>query len=804
MLIKRFSSNRFAGLKEIDVEFSEGLNVMLGPNESGKSTIVEGIYATLFKAPALRMSVKADKLFRDRFMPHPDGDAIDGEIILCVKGKEYRLKKEWGAEESLQLLTPEGNIIKDKTAVTKAINELLRFGPGTYSSVVFAKQRDIKRALGKILSDNTSREVSKILMKAMMELDGVSVDELGERILKEKERLLKRWDLDRNCPINNRGVHNPYKTGLGEVLKAFYKKEKIKLFMDGIHRKEAEFERICEHLKKEEIQNRELKLKMDGLSAIESDMVQRSILEPRIEGLEKEKTILTEICKGWPAKESLIKDYKKELKITTAKLEILAKEKEVLQKNKRRTQLGKRLETIEGLTKKAHGIRDRIKQIKDITDGDIKNLENLREELLKINAAMEAGVMTGKFKKLDKTLDIFVTTDLKVKQKAKEEGVFTAKGYIRIESDRFELELKTGELDYGKLKGEYKKYDSKLTELLKDLQVSSIEQGKLNREELLKLRAEEQNMKRQVKLLLGDEDYEGLKKELQQLNNLGEARNLEEIDRDIKNLQNVQMDCRVKKLKEENALTEWAEEYKNQDNVFEILIEKGAELKKLQGELGKLAPIPEGFKSAQDFRDTLSGIRDAYEEGRKRHSILKDKYYQHQRDLPDSTYEEIKAEYEEGVSTFEKKVNRAHKLVKINKAFEGIKEEIGREPFKPLTEKFTKYLYLLTGGNYEQGQIDGDFGIYLQNKEGIDIPPLLLSAGTHDCVALALRLSILHYIYGASKGYVILDDCIVDLDPERRKMAAQLIKQYAKHNQVIFTTCDPEIAKLLGGNVIKI
>jgi len=48
MLIKGFSCNRFAGLKEVDIQFEKGLNVILGPNESGKSSIVEGIYATLF------------------------------------------------------------------------------------------------------------------------------------------------------------------------------------------------------------------------------------------------------------------------------------------------------------------------------------------------------------------------------------------------------------------------------------------------------------------------------------------------------------------------------------------------------------------------------------------------------------------------------------------------------------------------------------------------------------------------------------------------------------------------------------
>ena len=64
------------------------MNVILGPNESGK-IFVEGIYATLFKDPKLRMS-KSDKEFHERFMPYPDGDAIDGEITICVGKRNTR------------------------------------------------------------------------------------------------------------------------------------------------------------------------------------------------------------------------------------------------------------------------------------------------------------------------------------------------------------------------------------------------------------------------------------------------------------------------------------------------------------------------------------------------------------------------------------------------------------------------------------------------------------------------------------------------------------------------------------------
>ena len=201
MLIRNFHNR---SVKEINIRFEKGLNVILGPNESGKSSIIEGIHATLFREPKLRMSVKNDKEFHERFMPYPDGDVIDSEIIICIGNEEYRLKKEWGVTESLQLETPDGTIIKNVKTANDILKEILKFGSGTYSNIIFAKQRDIKRAIDKILSDETSSEISNILIKTMMELDGISVDELDRRIQKEKESFLKKWDIDKNCP-NNRG-----------------------------------------------------------------------------------------------------------------------------------------------------------------------------------------------------------------------------------------------------------------------------------------------------------------------------------------------------------------------------------------------------------------------------------------------------------------------------------------------------------------------------------------------------------------------------------------------------------------------
>ena len=804
MLIKGFSCNRFAGLKEVDIQFEKGLNVILGPNESGKSSIVEGIYATLFKEPKLKMSAKDDKEFHKRFMPHPDGDVIDSEVIICIEDEEYRLKKEWGVTESLQLMTPEGTIIKSAQTVNDILKEILKFGSGTYNSIIFAKQRDIKKAIDKILSDETSSEVSNILIKTMMELDGISVDELDRKIQEEKESLLKRWDVDKNCPVNNRGINNPYKTGLGQVLESYYRKEKIRLSMDAAREAERDFETICNKLKEKSEQTENLKSEKKKLEDIEEDITKRLVLEPKVAALDKEVKVITEVCKQWPTTEALIDRLDNELERISPRIKEVEQEKENSRKIERKSEIAKKLEQIDGLNAKIKEKGLEIKGIKNVTDDDIKKLENYCDEISKIKTTMEAGIIIGQFNRLNPSCEILLTTDLGDKQRINQGETFTAKGYVKFESDEFELELKTGELDYEELKTAYDKYKTELENLLKDLQVEDIVDAELNKKMSEKLTDEIDNMTEQVKLLLGEEKYEDLSAELKQLDDLGQVRAIKEINEEIDELNERQTKCMLDKKIAEKTLQGWVDEYENLDGALDLLMEKKIEMKGIKDELDELAPIPEKFKSAEDFKNNLRDIRNSCEEKERECNELKEAYFEHQKNLPESTYEELAAEYLEAESTFDRKLARAQRLLKIHEAFDKTREEIGKTPFKPLAEKFTKYLCMLTDGNYDQGQIDDEFNINLQNKNGITMPHTLLSTGTYDCVALALRFSILKYIYGSAPGYVVLDDCIVDLDPIRRKMAIELIKQHAENNQVIFTTCNPEIAKALGGNIIEI
>ena len=114
--------------------------------------------------------------------------------------------------------------------------------------------------------------------------------------------------------------------------------------------------------------------------------------------------------------------------------------------------------------------------------------------------------------------------------------------------------------------------------------------------------------------------------------------------------------------------------------------------------------------------------------------------------------------------------------------------------------KFDEYLGLITGGRISLN-LAGD-GLGLRSGSLKVDSGNLLSEGTKKTVLLAFRLAVLEYFFPDGDGLVVLDDDLLDMDPARREQAAKLLNKFAKFNQVIFTTCDPAIAELLGGNLI--
>lgn len=802
MHIKSYKTNRFAGLKNLDIEFEDGLNVILGPNESGKSTLIEGIYHTLFKEAKLTKNRKADKEFTNRFMPISKGDTIDGKLTIKYLDKEYEIYKSWGADTKAELVYDDGYIIRDENSIKKELEKIFDFGESTYSNIVFAKQKNLKKAINNIMENpDLSKEMTDVLRRTMMELDGVSIDLIEKNLIEEKEKLFNRWDIEKSYPQNNKGINDPYKVGLGTIIKSFYNKEGLKIQVKEAYEAEKNFEIIAEELNNVKKQKKIFEAEKENLDSIKDDINNREVFNYKLELLNKDEVELKEINENWPKYEMKLSNIDEKIKFLEKNTEELEDKKKLSEKCDEKIKLKSKIETIEKIEEEIILLKEKLDEIPVITNIDIDNLRKLENEMMKLETTMSAGKIIGIIKK-DSGKEIYIKNDFEDRRLLDTDN-FSAKGFVNIVyNDEFELEIKTGELDFNELSNKYKSIKEEFFEKLENLKIKNINEGSSNLLEIKDINNKLDKLNDKKNLILDNKDIEDIKERYEELDKLDLNIDIDLIEESLKeNSKNI-IDLKANKANIESKIDNWEKLYGKQENIIDKLVDKKMNKREIEKSMADLKPLPENFENFREFKDRLNYLDENIRVLRAKDYDLNDKYYLAERDLSDETYEELNSQYLEAKKEFNRQLERGKNILKIEKVFYKVKESMDNNPMQPLIKEFGRLLEIITAGDYNTGNIREDFYIELI-KEDTSMPIDLLSAGTYDSVALALRFAMLKYIFDENKGYVILDDCLVDLDPERKKESINLIKEFAKDYQIIFTTCDPDTAKALGGNIIN-
>lgn len=119
-----------------------------------------------------------------------------------------------------------------------------------------------------------------------------------------------------------------------------------------------------------------------------------------------------------------------------------------------------------------------------------------------------------------------------------------------------------------------------------------------------------------------------------------------------------------------------------------------------------------------------------------------------------------------------------------------------------LQEQAGEILAEITGGRYREVRFDlspGNLDLSLRSPEtGALVDPASLSAGTADQYYLALRLALALRLTHGRSFPLILDDPFISFDRERLRGAAKVLARLARVHQVIWLTKDPGLAALIG------
>lgn len=125
-------------------------------------------------------------------------------------------------------------------------------------------------------------------------------------------------------------------------------------------------------------------------------------------------------------------------------------------------------------------------------------------------------------------------------------------------------------------------------------------------------------------------------------------------------------------------------------------------------------------------------------------------------------------------------------------------ERYERERQPEVVKEAERVFSRITGHAYTHLAVPlGDGRIEVFDERGQAKTSDVLSRGTAEQLYLAMRLGLIAQLGDAGSGLpVLMDDVLVNFDPERRRGAAEAVAELATARQVVFFTCHPETAAL--------
>lgn len=824
MKIKKYSCEQFAGIREKEVEFKDGINVILGNNESGKSTVIAGIYNTLITKRGIGGTTDKNK-FEKLYLPSNGAKAIDGKLELNLHGEDLVIDKEWVAT-SLTKLNVNGIREKNDKA-EEELDVLLKYGSAFYNNVVFGRQNNSRTILEWALNeddltgtpsekkkkkeqklnrqDELSLNLDEYVRKdsdadAISAMSGISKGKLEEKLKTKIEKLDKngKWNFEAKRPTKNSGKTTNGRWNIvdGEtsMKSAYYDLEDAQKQYDDELAKIEDYMKLvdtvnglCEEFEKAKDEQNEFQ---KNRSKLEKKEYENSRISELVKAIEDESIIRD----SWPkysADLASAKDYSK-------------KKKEKDNVDQRRS-----YDTI---------ITDIEKSQVDIQNwkSEIEGLKEISEDLVKINNA-ETDIETDKVRLGAGELHgkIEVAENYKVNMKDCDGEISSICGKTEYDINGFlqfeipgvvKLVVAPAEIDIETIEQEIKDKEDIISNLYMKYKVQNkqeiIDLGQLYSEK--KGNVEEQE--RGIKRLLNGRTMEELI-ELRDAIVLDDS--IEEIEEDLDTVIEEFLQLRNKQSLElfigacDQICKSNDEKYYTVELLKERITNREEELSNLIKEQEEYNSIimPDGTVEEEEIR--LKGkVQDTETQYLKEYGELKK--------LEQETVDIDLAGLEDTIQELSNTLNERIELWSNYKRIYGdlldLREKAENEvnTMEVFRAAFDEYIRIITNNRVEIETFDGKSGAVLKSKDNSLKSSNLLSEGTKETLILAYRLAMLKFYYPEGNGCVVLDDILLDMDPERREKSVELIKAFARENQVIFTTCDPAIADMLGGNKILV
>lgn len=774
MIFKKLELHNFKSHKSTIIEFTKGINVIVGENGAGKSTIFEGISFALFKQ---HTGKRIDDLVRN--------NTSEMSVVLEFEANGVLYKIERIKKSSLKSsLYVFNNLSKKYTHlctgdkdVAQSIEEILNMDSGLFLNAVYIRQGEIanlldktssekKQLIGKLLGldslENMWKQLSSVINgyeKELSHLEGElsSFDEIQSEFEEKKSQLkqlkeeiqkdtkkISSTEEDLAKIVEDYSAMKEKREKHIEISeKVIVCEEKLKVLASRIDFIEDKLKRIAE--------------KQDEFNTLEKQVSEFSFypeLQDMIEYCEKEKDLRKNILKELALFEER-EASEKELLSSLHKVEDL--------KNIEFTTLDKAEEIINYFT---NDIDDALTSLQDCRESCIIELADINSH---INLYKE---QLTEFKSIDSSgVCPVCLSEISNERLTSLEEEYTQKLQIYKEKrdSTIKLEDET-QISIQEFSEKKKKFVSYLNSIRREKESRDVLEVSLN--------------------------YDLLKEQLEETQEKISKMNARIDDMIIThNVDVYHIDLEVEKYKENKAkydrLKVQLEEKESIESEYEMVM--------------------------RDIKETTSkldeGLTKIFNNGfdEEQFNILESK----ERGL-NISLERLETKLALNKSHFEEDVNSAKKLLeKMNERYiakqkydiiddfisylKDLKELCGKNNLqkelrllsKPVIEKYTNDFFNEFDFIYSYLSLDEDYDVNLYGPEGFS-SATMISGGEKIAVSLALRFGITNAISGGVDS-ILLDEPTIHLDENRKEDLVRVFNEVSLVPQLIIVTHDVEL-----------
>jgi exonuclease SbcC len=792
------------------IEFAPGMNVVLGPNEAGKST--------LFNAARLVLLVSTDLGKRDRerligpYLPVTGGDFVRVAAELHKGGEVFKLTRRWGTDPSSKLDLPGGGSLGEEEKVRQKLAELLPARPGTMEHVLMTRQSMLGRTLESFADEarESIADFSDILRRAVLETGGVSVDRFLEKVKTERDHAFLRWDRQAGGPEKSKGTQKRWAKGFGTVLGAWYEMDDARGRAKKAAAWEAELDSVNAELRRAASDAAALKEFLEGSEAPARDARERRSLEAELRAVKAEADALGKVMERWPVAADRARKLQQSLAGADEKRRALAEEQ------------GRAKKAEEArLLRDRHARVTRLKKAADEAHAAVKTAPRLdKKALAAIQAAantlnlLEAGLEAGK---ISVTVAGRSAGELLTQEDfspEKRQGIapgrtlnLAASGRIRLVHKDLEIEVRSGDADAQARTEKAAAARRARDELLKKHGVGDLDEAAERNRQFEKLSDRLAAAEKSLADELAGETFADLEAGVAAASGLGPARGLQEVTAELAGFQTQEKTDRVELAELRRQLEEWEGTWTTLDKlVLSLAAAKGKE-GDLQDRISRARALPPGFSDAETFLGAVEKAQADLASLRGKRGVLEEKarnLEEQAKEWEGQSAEELGAQVSDLEDAFKAELRRAEALDRVAERSAALLDSTDGAVTSGLTTRLAEMLSAMTGGRHSALVMEGPLPVALSEGDGGSLGWEQLSAGTRDTLALALRLAMADYFLGAEDGFMLLDDPLVDMDPDRQKAAAAALKAFAARRQLIVFTCHPATAALLGAKPLML